>query len=247
MSRLGAAWALIATAAALSGCHDGSYVIGRFHDDDCASHGDAILCSGFEQPDLSDFDVITENKADIVQTSKRAHLGQRALHASSTDQKSAAVVAKEFTPVKEGDLYLRAFFYVPDGLPTQTMNIMFLGDFATPDPFKGTDFNLETGALSTYSPQDHPDRFTSDTLVIPRDEWFCFQVHMVVSADAGAVTIDVNGDSALDEKGMNTAPDAGVHLLRIGIDWSSLQTDPFDYYLDDLVLDTAPVDCEDPS
>jgi hypothetical protein len=37
-----------------------------------------------------------------------------------------------------------------------------------------------------------------------------------------------------------------VHLLRAGIDWSSEQTDPFDLYLDDLVLATTPVGCENP-
>jgi hypothetical protein len=246
MSRL--LLAVLVSATALSGCHDGSYVIGRFHDDGCQSHGRAILCSGFEKPDLSDFtQVLTDNQATIEQTGERAHRGDGALHASSTDQKSAAVVAEEFPAVLDGDLYLRAFMYVPDGLPTHAMNILFLGDFATPDPFKGTDFNLETGAFSTYSPQDHPDRFTSDTLVVPRDRWFCFQMHMVVSPDAGAVTINVDGDVALEEMAMNTQPDVGVHLLRIGIDWSSLQTEPFDYYVDDLVLDTAPVECDDPS
>jgi hypothetical protein len=247
MSRSGVALALL-SGAVVSGCHDGSYVIGRFLDDGCAEHADALLCSGFEKPDLSDFSrVITVNHAQVEQTRERSFQGNGALHAQSTDQESAAVVAKDFPAVKDGDLYLRAYIYVPDGLETQTMNILFLGDIATPDPFKGTDFNLLDGALQTYSPQDHPDRFTSTALTIPRDKWFCFQVHMVVSKDAGAVTINVDGDVALDEKDMNTRPDAGVHLLRIGIDWSSMQTDPFDYYVDDLVLDTAPIPCEDTS
>lgn len=243
MPRRGLPAALLGAGVLLPACSD-SYVIGRFADDACDAHSDAVFCSGFERPDLSDWtQVLVDGNAHVEQSAKRAHDGQGALHAGSTGEKSSAVVAKEFDAVKDGDLYLRAYLYVPGGLETKTMNIFFLGDFATPDPFKGVDFNLEDGAFSVYVPEANPQRFTSTTLTIPRDEWFCLQVHMVVSAKAGQVTIDVNGDNALEQHGMNTRPDAGIHLLRIGIDWSSLQTTPFDYYVDDLVLSRSSVDC----
>ncbi len=227
----------------LAACTD-SYVIGRFVDDGCKAHPDAILCSGFESPDLSDWSRVSVfGNAALEQTSDRAYEGNGALHASSTGEKSSAVVASEFPAVKDGDLFLRSFLYVPAGLTTKTMNVFFLGDVATPDPFKGIDVNLEDGAFSTYVPENNPQRFTSTALTIPRDEWFCLQIHVHVATGAGAVTILVDGQTALDEQGMNTRPDAGIHLLRAGIDWSSLQTEPFDYYVDGLVLATANVDC----
>jgi hypothetical protein len=233
----------IGCASVLWACGD-SYVIGRFVDDGCKAHSDAIFCSGFESPDLSDWSrVLVVDNATVGQTSDRIYEGNGALHASSTGEKSSAVVAEDFPAVKDGDLFLRAFLYVPAGLPTKTMNISFLGDVATPDPFKGIDFNLEDGAFSTYVPENDPQRFTSTALTIPRDRWFCLQVHVRVATGAGAVTILVDGETALDEQGMNTRPDAGIHLLRMGIDWSSLQTEPFDYYIDGLVLATTSVDC----
>jgi hypothetical protein len=237
--------ALLSTSMTM-GCGNGDYVIGRFQDDACSAHDDALLCSGFERPDLSDWMSLVVADAHVEQSEKRSHGGDGSLFAESTGQKSSAVVAKEFSPVKQGELYLRAFLYVPDGLPTKTMNIFFLGDYATPDPFRGVDFNLEDGALSTYSPRNQPDRFTSTTLAIPRDRWFCLQIEMTVSEDAGAVTMLVDGEIGLEQKNVNTRPPAGVHLLRAGIDWSSGQTEPFNFYLDDLVLDTAPIDCTDP-
>lgn len=247
MTRRHALASVLLCAVVLSGCGTRGYVIGRFRDDACSAHRDAILCSGFEQPDLSDWtSVVVENHAQVEQSAKRAHGGKASLFAKSTGQKSAAVVAEEFAPVTQGELFLRAFMYVPSGLPTKTMNIMFLGDYATPDPFRGVDFNLEDGALSTYVPGGKPDRFTSTTLVIPRDRWFCLQVQMTVSANAGALTMRVDGEIGLEQKNMKTRPPAGVHLLRAGIDWSSGQTEPFDFYIDDLVLDTAAVDCTDP-
>jgi hypothetical protein len=124
------------------------------------------------------------------------------------------------------------------------MNIFFLGDVATPDPFRGIDVNLEDGAFSTYVPESDPQRFTSTTFHIPRDEWFCLQVHVEVATGAGAITILVDGVPALNQRGMNTRPGAGIHLLRVGIDWSSLQTEPFDFYVDGLVLATTNVDCD---
>jgi hypothetical protein len=246
MNRRHALAAALLGAVVISGCGSGDYVIGRFDDDACSAHGDALLCSGFERPDLSDWTSVVVADALVEQSEERSHGGEGSLFAESKGQQSSAVVSKEFTPVKQGEIYLRAFLYVPDDLPTETMNIFFLGDYATPDPFQGVDFNLEAGALSTYAPRSQPDRFTSTTLVIPRDRWFCLQIEMTVSADAGAITMRVDGEIGLEQKNMNTRPSAGVHLLRAGIDWSSGQTEPFNFYLDDLVLDTAPIDCTDP-
>jgi hypothetical protein len=242
--RRGVAVALFG-AVALGGCEDGSYVIGRFQDESCDAYTGALACSGFEKPDLSDWtSVIVVNKAHVEETDARSHDGRGALHAESTGAKSAAVVAEQFPPVKDGELYLREYLYVPDGQPTKTINFLFLGDYATPDPFKGVDFNLEDGALSTYIPGNNPDRFTSTMLVIPRDRWFCLQIEMSVSPDAGAVTMRVDGEIGLEQKDVNTRPPAGIHLLRTGLDWSSEQAEPFEFYVDDLVLSTEPVDCE---
>src|SRR5437773_6624561 len=149
----------IGCASVLAACND-SYVIGRFVDDGCKSHSDAIFCSGFESPDLSDWSrTLVVGNATVSQTSDRTYEGDGALHASSTAETSSAVVAEDFPAVKDGDLFLRAFLYVPTGLPTKAMNISFLGDVATPDPFKGIDFNLEDGAFSTYVPENDPQRF----------------------------------------------------------------------------------------
>jgi hypothetical protein len=246
MIRRDVAAAVVLGSVFLSACASRAYVIGRFHDDSCAAHADAILCSGFEQADLSDWTrVVKVGDADVTQSEARAHTGAGSLFAESAGPESAAVVAQEFPAVTGGELFLRAFMYVPMNVPTQTMNILFLGDYATPDPFKGVDINLEDGALSTYVPGGHPERFTSTTLVIPRDRWFCLQLQMTVSDVAGALTMRVDGELGLEQKNMNTRPAAGVHLLRAGIDWSSGQTERLEISLDDLVLATTPVACDD--
>ncbi|HMJ14321.1 MAG TPA: hypothetical protein VK524_23055 [Polyangiaceae bacterium] len=234
-----------AGALVLSACGSDDYVIGRFADDSCASHADAILCSGFEKPDLSEWSrTIEVNAARVERTETRSFAGQAALHASSRADRSAAVAAKEFLPIDSGDLFLRVHVYVPSGLATETMNLLFLGDYATPDPFRGIDFNLESGALSLYSPESQPDRYTSTASSIPRDRWFCLQIAVAVSADQGTVQMRIDAEVALEQGGLNTRPAGGIHLLRAGVDWSSLQSAPFDVYMDNLVLATTPVACE---
>jgi len=230
----------------LAGCDSEKYVIGRFADEYCELRSSRLFCSSFERPDLGEWsDVQLERDASVEQTDERAYSGMGALHARSLGARSAAVVVQELTPVTEGELYLRAQLYVPKDLPTETMNLFFLGAVPTPDPFKGFDINLEDGALSIYSPQGVPDRVTG-SLSVPRDTWFCLGVQVMVSHDVGSVRVLVDGELAVAHEAIDTLPDGGVHVLRAGVDWSSEQTEPFEVYIDDVVLDTQPIACPEP-
>src|SRR6186713_2331734 len=118
MRRLRFMPALVALSAAPA-CGTGSHVIGRFTDPGCDDHGDALVCSGFERPDLSEWEgVIVVNEASVQQTDSRAFGGRGALHAESFGDESAGVVAKEFDAITSGELHLRTHLYVPEGLPT---------------------------------------------------------------------------------------------------------------------------------
>ena len=233
-----------AAVCALAGCADNPYEIGRFVDHACEQRAEALFCSGFERPDLSEWDgVIAYNTGEIEQTDAMSRSGRGALHAASRGEESTGAVFCEFPALTAGDLFLRVYMYVADGQETKTTNVLFLGDEPAPDPFKGIDFNFEAGAPEIFVPENDPVRFTSSALVIPRDRWFCYQVHLVI-AEEGAVTITIEGETALAVMALDTLPPGGIHLLRAGIDWSSLQTTPFDIYMDDLVLSTEPVSCD---
>ncbi|MDQ2644115.1 MAG: polysaccharide lyase [Myxococcota bacterium] len=227
------------------GCTSNPYEIGRFTDPACDGRGEALVCSGFERPDLSEWDeTIVYSSGAIRQTEENPRSGHGSLLATTEYNESAAAVSAEFSPVTDGDLYLRMYIYLPSEFDTMTTNVLFLGDAPAPDPFKGVDFNFEAGAPEIFSPESDPVRYTSTTLTIPRDVWFCYQVELGVSEDAGTVRISVDGQVALDQGGLDTLPVGGVHLLRAGVDWSSKQMTPFAIYLDDLVLSRSPVDCD---
>ena len=237
---------LLASAA----CSSGPYFIGEQHRDagppsECAeAFADALACSGFEEGDLPSewADQPIVGAGELERTTERAHSGEAALRASSDGPESVAVVATEIEPVLSGTLYLRVHLYVPAGVPTETINILFIGSDPAPDPFTGLDINLEDGALQIFSPQNDPARVTGE-LTIPRDAWFCLRAEIAVSDAAGAAQLFVDGELALAATGLDTLPDDGVHLLRAGVDWSSEQETSFEIYIDDLVLDDAPVAC----
>jgi len=246
-----AAWLWLLASA---GCSQDPYFIGEHRLDsgldaglpsECESEfASALMCSGFEAEDLASEwgEPTMVNAGEIERSTERAHSGQAALRAASNGSESIAVVAAELEPaVSSGTLYLRVQMYVPAGLPTEIINVLFLG--AEPaDPFVGLDINLEGGALQIFSPQNNPARVTGE-LLIPRDAWFCLRAEVVVSDGEGAVRLFVDDEVALESEALNTLPTGGVSLLRAGVDWSSAQEASFEIYMDDLVLDTAPVAC----
>jgi len=231
-------------------CSSGPYFIGEQHGDagppsECdEAFAGALACSGFEASDLASEwpDQTIAMAGELERTTERAHSGEAALRASSNGPQSVAVVASEIEPVVSGTLHLRVHLYVPSGVPTETINILFIGSDPAPDPFTGLDINVEDGALQIFSPQNDPARVTGE-LIIPRDVWFCLRAEIAVSDDAGAVQLFVDDALALEATGLDTLPEDGVHLLRAGVDWSSGQEASFEIYIDDLVLDDAPVAC----
>lgn len=227
------------------GCAGEDYVIGRFADGgvgECAPRTGSLVCSGFEHADFGDWTGTTlEMQGALEQTSERVHGGHAALHATSNSRASLAVVSATLDPLRDGDVYFRAYLFVPADLPTETLNIFFLGD--DPDPVRGVDFNLESGAVQIFAPQSAVQR-QMGTLTIPRDRWFCFRAHVAIDDAQGEVDAFVDDELALHAGALDTLPDTGVRLFRAGIDWSSEQDAFFEIYMDDIVLDRSEVACE---
>jgi hypothetical protein len=247
--------ALALCMAGLLGCSDGRYVIGRQSAGDAAADGGsgecvdvhqaALVCSGFEPTALTDeWNEVMEGAGELERSTARAHSGQAALHATTRDAMSAAALVRRLGPVRAGELHLRAHLYVPSGSPTEIINVFYVGAAPGPDPFVGIDFNLQDDAVEVFSPQADPVRQTG-TGLIPRDRWFCFQARIEVR-DEGAVEARVDGVPAVEATDIDTLPPGGIVELRVGIDWSSEQREPFEVYVDDVVLDTVEVACLPP-
>ena len=248
------------------GCSHDPYVIGRYPRDGGEDAGDAtdaaadagsgectgaraaaLVCSDFESDPLANEwpDTSVSTDATLERTTLRAHSGTASLRATSAAADSLAVVARSFPALSSGELWFRAYLYVPSGLLTETMNIFFVGEDPEPnppEPFLGVDFNLEAGATQLYSPQWTPMRTTGE-LLIPRDRWFCFRARIAISDTEGAVEVYVDDALAVETTGVDTLPSGGVRRFRAGIDWSSEQDAFFEVFMDDLVLDVEEVGC----
>lgn len=240
----------------LVSCADNPYVIGRVVDarvepvppepDAGPSYcpPGALFCAGFEAQDVaegwSSTSIILD--AAIERTTGRVHSGQGALRAESRGPDSAAVVARALAPLRSGSLYVRAYLYLAAAVPTETMNIFFIG--ADPaDPFIGIDFNLEDGAFQMFSPQSEPSRVTG-SLAIARDRWVCVRVEVAIADSGGAVRVHADDAPALEVTGIDTLSTDGIRLFRAGIDWSSEQDAFFEIFMDDIALATAPIGCD---
>jgi hypothetical protein len=242
-------------------CSGNPYVIGRVDDagaesgsaaaDDAAAaagectgaHQGALVCAGFEASELESEWSFASDSADaqLERSTLRSHHGGAALHASSSGPESYALVAADFPALRAGKLYVRAHLYVPARLPTEIMNLLFVGAADATDPFQGVDLNLEDGAAQLFSPQS-AERYT-DTEGVPRARWFCLRLELSIDDSDGRVRVFVDERLALDSAAFDTLPDAGVNQLRLGIDWSSSQEAFFEVYFDDVVVDTEPVAC----
>jgi hypothetical protein len=216
------------------------------HDGECQEmYPDALACSQFEDPNLGAGwdDLVETSSADLERSQDVTHTGEGALHASTSGPTSRAAVVQKFDPLYDGELYIRAYLYVPDALPTQTMNIFFVGDDRpSEDEDDGVDFNLETGAIQAFLANESPTRYTG-TEPIPRNQWFCFRARVVLSDDAGSVDAYADDALMLHANGLDTVPDRGVRHFRAGIDWSSEQADYFEIYMDDLVFARREIPC----
>jgi hypothetical protein len=247
------------------GCPGNPYVIGRYDDasaqldgsltggradaaaseavDECdAGYARALLCSGFEDDLTVEWDVATAGAASLERASSRSHLGAGALHASSEGPNSYAMAIGTFPALRSGELFVRSYVYVPSELRTEIMNILYVGEERRAEPFEGIDLNLTDGALHMFSPQASPTRQVS-TLLVPRDRWFCLRLHVRLDDTQGFVELSVDEQLVLESRRFDTVPTDGINTLRVGIDWSSEQSAPFDVFYDDLVVDTQSVDC----
>jgi hypothetical protein len=212
--------------------------------DECSQlHAGALLCSGFEPEELTaDWDVAVTREATLARSTARSHLGAGSLHATTEGASSYAIAIARFAALRSGELFVRAYLYVPADQPTEIMNILFVGDDKRTEPFQGIDVNLQSGVPYVFSPQSNPTRHAG-LFAIPRDRWFCLRARFVIDALQGSVQLYIDDQLALESRRFDTLPDDGIDVVRAGIDWSSEQAARFEIYFDDMVVDTAPVAC----
>lgn len=208
-------------------------------ENECArAYADALVCEGFE----SGVGFATKvESGDLVVTDARAMSGRSSLYAYTTESETFAEIIPSFSPVTSGMLYYRAYYYIPQmraklikvvGFKQGSVNIVdvnFTGDLQV-DAY----FHLSGNV-----------RYKSDAGAVPEGQWFCLRASYDVSDQDGNVDIWIDDQRVVSTPGgLNTASDAGLDSLVIGIAWSEEATGINEVYVDNVVLSASPVACQ---
>ena len=222
-----------------SDCGAGNTCIGgacvKRADPTCPGHPGALACSGFDDAAPAGWTPTVDATSALGVVSTPLFSGASALDARTTATNGRARFLHEFTQLDSGQLYLRAWVYVAPGTSLSNVHTIVVGDANTGD--YGSKFVYTDGKIHVAAAGGAVTG-TADT---PFGQWYCLRLELGI-ATQGTVRAYLNDVQFADATGINTLPAAGVHNVTAGIDFSG-QTDPAEVFIDELVLDTAPVGC----
>lgn len=207
------------------------------HDPDAviAACPGAILCEDFEDPTYPQW---VDHLGTIGPDLGVVHGNARSMRADNTAADLAAALSTTaFDGFTSGELYLRAWFFIPSSLAITKYNLLDAdGDVSATGPV----FLVDQSELRVYVPS------ASTTIVTgrlaPRDQWFCIQLH-VTAGVAGAVELALNETGIATMSGIDTIPTGGYRTLGIGMLFMPKDQAAGTIYFDDLVASRDPVGC----
>ena len=201
----------------------------------CGSHLGAAACSGFETAAPVDWTDGSSAGSQISTSTEPRFAGAASLVAHTSGSGDRSRLLHEFPSVTTGSLYLRAWLYMEPGTVVTDVHGIVVGDADTGD--YGTKFLYSNGRLRVATPTQD----VAGDVAPPFGRWYCLRLEVAVGA-TGSVRAYLDDEMFADQTNVNTLPAAGVHNVSAGIDFAG-QTEPAALLVDELLLDTQPVDC----
>lgn len=201
----------------------------------------ALFCDGFEDSALSAWGWRNEVSGVVTRTTARAYRGSASLRATTSAASGKASIGGNYTTVASGDLWFRAYVYIPSGYTIHTVSLVTVAEAIT--PWDGS--ALQATSLDRAHIWVGPEAtaYTS-TNTVPRDRWFCYRGHLLLSNTAGVVEAWVDGTRVVRQTGIDTLPVAGMTNVVVGVEWSSSGQTSSEVYIDEVVVDDAEVRCD---
>jgi hypothetical protein len=203
----------------------------------CPAHPGALACSGFDdaaQPGWTPT-IDPGNELSVVSAPYLAGTGALVARTASTGSRSR--FAHEFPAMSAGQLYFRAWLYVAPSTVLTDVHTIVIGDANTGD--YGSKFVYSAGQLHVAT----AGIALPGNIDAPLGQWYCLRMELGIG-DQGTVRAYLDDVLFTNATAADTLPAAGVHNVTAGIDFAG-QADPAEVFIDELVLDTAPVGCWD--
>lgn len=214
----------------------------------CAEHTGALFCDDFEEGNADRW--ASEDGRGVAFVTE-SHAGTYAARASTTGvDQTASLVTELNTPVVSGPLHVRLFIFIPPGATTQQINLISLGDSG--DAYmavvlRSKDDTQGLTYLYGTKPPDDANDVDSFPATVPFGSWQCLELGIEVGdAPGGSMTLWRNGTMIANGnvEGADTRVADGYQRLELPIAYAA-QAAPFTITVDDVVVDDAPIGCDD--
>jgi len=216
-------------------CVAGSCVVDA--SDTCAAHPNALACSGFDEPAPAGWTASIRTGGTLGTVADPRLAGASALDARTTLTGGQSRFASEFATMTAGQLYLRAWLYVAPGTVLNDVHPIVIGDVSKAD--YGSKFLFSNGKLGVAT----SNSAVTGSIDAPFGQWYCLRMELEIGTQ-GSIRAYLNDAPFVDATAIDTLPAGNVHDISVGIDFSG-QTDPAEIFVDQVLLDTAPVTCWD--
>lgn len=204
----------------------------------------AFVCDGFEVPFTSAWDFVEEMDGTVDRVSSPTYRGGFALRGRTTAARGRAAVANGIPAVSSGDLWLRGYFYLPSTFDLRGVALIYAHEPSS--PYDGVSAGFLEGGVPYAWVGSNPGTTTfAGSGPVPRDRWFCMQVHVVVSDGAGSIEVLMDGATVLSQTGLDTRPAGDYTGFVAGLERAdTLQTTAAMVYADEVAVGASELPCD---
>ena len=204
-------------------------------------HAGAMFCDGFEDgTEDAWYNSWTRDGTTAIATD-RAYRGRYSFLAR-TDVAAgrAAINTDVIDPTTSGHIYVRAWFYI-EPVAVTDISLVQIGESVS--PWAHASVSSVGGGTQLFINTTSPTT-TRLGAAAPVDEWFCLELHVDVSATAGTIEHWLHGTRETSVTGIDTLPAQGMELVTVGAPYTGPSQVPARIYVDEVVVDDAPIGCD---
>ena len=209
----------------------------------CADLPQALFCEDFEDPSFAgrwSYSIVMNGSLNRDTNTKRT--GAASLRATTEafgPEKQARWGAAVFGGQSSGDVWLRAYYYVPSTTVVTThFSTAVMSEIQ--EPYEGfsvavfpTSVNLASG-----------NNFVTGGMSFPRDRWVCIELHVAIDPTAGSVEAYLDGELATSWRDIDTLPAGGFTAAEVGIHYAEDSQGAVEVFVDDVAFGTARMPCD---